>query len=70
MESSEISPIDANFMSSDSSRPLAGPLLGRSPPYFSSASLNFLSCEIEEIDELGIVQNNAESKCAGKHESD
>ena len=40
------SPADANFISSDSSKPFAGPRLHRSAPCFANASLNFLICNI------------------------
>lgn len=45
----EISPIEANAMSSDSSRPFAGPRLHRSVPCFAKASLNFFICIITTI---------------------
>lgn len=44
-EPNDISPIEANFKSSFSFKPFAGPRLQRSVPCLANASLNFLICQ-------------------------
>lgn len=39
------SPADTSFITSDSSKPLAGPRLPSSDPCFANAALNFLICK-------------------------